>query len=42
VLLDREIAAAVARKRKEDRETTTRFRTVRDAYATMQQRLGAV
>jgi Fe-S-cluster containining protein len=41
-LLDREITAALARKRREDRETTSRFRTLRDAYASMQKTLGAV
>jgi len=41
-LLDREITAALARKRREDRETTTRFRTLRDAYASMQKTLNAV
>jgi hypothetical protein len=39
-LIEREIAAALARKRREDRETTSRFRTLRDAYATMAARLG--
>jgi Fe-S-cluster containining protein len=38
-LIDREIATALARKRKEDRETTSRFRTLREAYATMSSRL---
>ena len=38
-LLDREIASALARKRKEDREVTTRFRTLRAAYASMQSAL---
>lgn len=41
-LIDREIAAALARKRKEDRDTTSRFRTLRDAYASMQKTLSAV
>jgi len=41
-LLDREITAALARKRKEDRDTTTRFRTLRDAYASMQKTLSAI
>jgi len=41
-LLDREITAALARKRKEDRDTTSRFRTLRDAYASMQKTLSAV
>jgi Fe-S-cluster containining protein len=34
-LLDREITAALSRKRKEDREITSRFRTLRSAYASM-------
>ncbi len=38
-LIDREIAAALARRRKEDRETTTRFRTLHDAYTAMLKRL---
>jgi Fe-S-cluster containining protein len=41
-LIDREVTAALARKRREDRDTTTRFRTLRDAYASMQKTLGAV
>ena len=41
-LLDREIAAALARRRKEDRDTTSRFRTLRDAYASMRKTLSAV
>lgn len=41
-LLDREITAALARKRREDRDTTTRFRTLRDAYASMQKTLSAL
>jgi Fe-S-cluster containining protein len=41
-LLDREISSALARKRKEDRDTTTRFRTLRDAYASMRKTLGAI
>jgi Fe-S-cluster containining protein len=38
-LIDREITAALARKRREDRDTTTRFRTLRDAYASMRKTL---
>ncbi len=38
-LLDREITAAVARKRKEDRDVTSRYRTLHDAYRTMVSRL---
>lgn len=41
-LIDREISAALARKRREDRDTTTRFRTLRDAYASMQKTLSAI
>jgi len=40
-LLDREIAAALARKRREDREVTARFRTLVMAYETMRRRLTA-
>ena len=36
VLLDREISAALARKRKEERDITSRFRTLQAAYASMQ------
>jgi Fe-S-cluster containining protein len=41
-LIDREIAAALARKRKADRDTTSRFRTLRDAYASMHETLIAI
>ncbi|HEX4517589.1 MAG TPA: hypothetical protein VGH87_13110 [Polyangiaceae bacterium] len=41
-LLDREVTAALARKRREDRDTTTRFRTLRAAYASMQKTLSAI
>ncbi len=34
-LLDREISGALARKRKEDRDTTNRFRTLVEAYGKM-------
>jgi Fe-S-cluster containining protein len=38
-IIEREIATAVARKRREDRDTTTRFRTILDAYRVMLARL---
>ena len=38
-LLDREIAAAMARRRREDRDVTARFRTLHAAYAAMRARL---
>jgi Fe-S-cluster containining protein len=38
-LIDRELSAALARKRKEDREVTSRFRTLQAAYAAMQNAL---
>ena len=38
-LLDREITAALARKRKEEREITSRFRTLQTAYVSMQKAL---
>jgi hypothetical protein len=41
-LLDREITAALARKRREDRDVTSRFRTLQAAYASMQKTLSAV
>jgi Fe-S-cluster containining protein len=34
-LIDREISAALARKRKEDRDVTSRFRTLQAAYVSM-------
>lgn len=40
-LIDREVTAALARRRKEDRETTSRFRTLEKAYATMLERLSS-
>jgi Fe-S-cluster containining protein len=40
-LLDHEIEGALRRKRREEREITGRFRTLRDAYATMRGRLPA-
>jgi len=40
-LLAREIAAALARKRKEEREITTRFRAIESAYGAMLERLAA-
>lgn len=38
-LLEREITAAIARKRKEDREVTSRFRSLEASYRTMRARL---